>query len=297
MKNNKLKAKEGMTLIEVIISVALLSILIVHLSSLVMSSLKNNISTEYRQKASYVGQKVLEELKSYDEIKLSISSPKYFELLDGDRITQNSEGKFVGSFDRTIYGGIAESIGKNEDIYNVEVKLEKDSTFQYHSVNNLDKNNDAAFRVSFINDNNISKIQDSAGNTQIISNNLTIELDKNSDNLKVYEKNSSSPLLTINRSKLNNTNIVLNVKENFTQNIDIELKNNTEETLGIYIIRETNNSSKFRIYSSTGDVILYEEKKTEENPVADMYNYIVTVRDKKNNILFEGSSSKNMNIK
>ncbi len=70
MKNNKVKAKKGMTLIEVIISVALLSILIVPLLGLVMSSLKNNISAEYRQKASYIGQKVLEELKAYDKITL-----------------------------------------------------------------------------------------------------------------------------------------------------------------------------------------------------------------------------------
>ena len=188
MKNNKVKAKKGMTLIEVIISVALLAILIVPLSGLVMSSLKNNISAEYRQKASYIGQKVLEELKAYDKITLkNDAGKKYFELLDGDEIIQDlkedSTGNtFKGSFDRTIYGGASESAGKDDNLYNVEVKLEKDLNFQYENVNNLDKNNNAAFILNFLRDssnNNIIKIKDNSDNIYAISNELIMELDKN----------------------------------------------------------------------------------------------------------------------
>ncbi|MBS5886160.1 MAG: prepilin-type N-terminal cleavage/methylation domain-containing protein [Clostridium sp.] len=301
MKNNKVKAKKGMTLIEVIISVALLSILIVPLSGLVMSSLKNNISAEYRQKASYIGQKVLEELKAYDEIKLSVTSPKSFQLLDGDEIIQDlkedSTGNtFKGNFERTIYGGSLDSVGKDEGIYAIEVELKKDINFKYDNVNNLAENNNSAFIVKFINDNNVSKIQDSLGNSYSISNKLIMELDKNSNSLIVYKENDSTPLATINKTNEDN-NIVLYIKEGFSQNLNIELKNNTEETVEIHMIKGVNSSAKFKIYSSTGDVILYEENEIEENPVADMYNYKVTVRDSKNDILFEGSSSKNVNIK
>lgn len=305
MKNNKVKAKKGMTLIEVIISVALLSILIVPLSGLVMSSLKNNISAEYRQKASYIGQKVLEELKAYDKITLkNDAGKKYFELLDGDEIIQDlkedSTGNtFKGSFDRTIYGGASESAGKDDNLYNVEVKLEKDLNFQYENVNNLDKNNNAAFILNFLRDssnNNIIKIKDNPDNSYAISNELIMELDKNSNNLIVYKKNESTPLVTVNKTNVDNNTIVLYIKEGFSQNINIEFKNNTEETVEIHLISGDNNYSKFKIYSSIGDVILYEEKQIEENPVADMYNYKVKVKDRENNILFEGSSSKNVNI-
>ena len=305
MKNNKVKAKKGMTLIEVIISVALLAILIVPLSGLVMSSLKNNISAEYRQKASYIGQKVLEELKAYDKITLkNDAGKKYFELLDGDEIIQDlkedSTGNtFKGSFDRTIYGGASESAGKDDNLYNVEVKLEKDLNFQYENVNNLDKNNNAAFILNFLRDssnNNIIKIKDNSDNSYAISNELIMELDKNSNNLIVYKKNESTPLVTVNKTNVDNNNIVLYIKEGFSQNINIEFKNNTEETVEIHLISGDNNYSKFKIYSSIGDVILYEEKQIEENPVADMYNYKVKVKDRENNILFEGSSSKNVNI-
>ncbi|MGJ0841616.1 type IV pilus modification PilV family protein [Clostridium tertium] len=305
MKNNKVKAKKGMTLIEVIISVALLSILIVPLSGLVMSSLKNNISAEYRQKASYIGQKVLEELKAYDKITLkNDAGKKYFELLGGDEIIQDlkedSTGNtFKGSFDRTIYGGASESAGKDDNLYNVEVKLEKDLNFQYENVNNLDKNNNAAFILNFLRDssnNNIIKIKDNPHNSYAISNELIMELDKNSNNLIVYKKNESTPLVTVNKTNVDNNTIVLYIKEGFSQNINIEFKNNTEETVEIHLISGDNNYSKFKIYSSIGDVILYEEKQIEENPVADMYNYKVKVKDRENNILFEGSSSKNVNI-
>ncbi|WP_111928479.1 type IV pilus modification PilV family protein [Clostridium tertium] len=306
MKNNKVKAKKGMTLIEVIISVALLSILIVPLLGLVMSSLKNNISAEYRQKASYIGQKVLEELKAYDKITLkNDAGKKYFELLDGDEIIQDlkedSTGNtFKGSFDRTIYGGASESAGKDDNLYNVEAKLEKDLNFQYENVNNLDKNNNAAFILNFLRDssnNNIIKIKDNSDNSYAISNELIMELDKNSNNLIVYKKNESTPLVTVNKTNVDNNTIVLYIKEGFSQNINIEFKNNTEETVEIHLISGDNNYSKFKIYSSIGDVILYEEKQIEENPVADMYNYKVKVKDRENNILFEGSSSKNVNIK
>ncbi|MBS6503737.1 MAG: prepilin-type N-terminal cleavage/methylation domain-containing protein [Clostridium sp.] len=306
MKNNKVKAKKGMTLIEVIISVALLSILIVPLSGLVMSSLKNNISAEYRQKASYIGQKVLEELKAYDKITLkNDTGKKYFELLDGDEIIQDlkedSTGNtFKGSFDRTIYGGASESAGKDDNLYNVEVKLEKDLNFQYENVNNLDKNNNAAFIFNFLRDssnNNVIKIEDNPDNSYAVSNELIMELDKNSNNLIVYKKNESTPLVTVNKTKADNNTIVLYIKEGFSRNVNIEFKNNIEETVEIHLISGDNNSSKFKIYSSIGDVILYEEKQIEENPVADMYNYKVTVKDSENNTLFEGSSSKNVNIK
>lgn len=300
MKNSKVRAKEGMTLIEVIISVALLAILIIPLSSLVMSSLENNVSAEYRQKASYVGQKVLEELKSYDEIKLSVSSPKYFELLDGDKISQDSKGKFVGSFDRTIYGGTSESTGKNEDSYRVDVELEKDKEFQYNNTNNLIKNSDGDFSLKFLRNDNIDKIQlvsDSKAVT--VTSDLTIELKKNSNNLElsVFNKGDKTPIISDTKLDPVKNKIVFNLNSNYEKTTNIEVKNNLNESVEIRLIKGKNSIGKIKLLSSKGDVILYEEEEIQENLIADMYNYKVTVKDSKNNILFQGSSSKNVNIK
>lgn len=300
MKNNKLKAKKGMTLIEVIISVTLLSILIVPLSGLVMSSLKNNKDSEYRQKASYVGQKVLEELKAYDEIKLSTSSPKYFELLDGDRITQNSAGKFLGSFDRTIYGGTSESAGKNEDSYRVDVELEKDISFQYSNTNNLDQNSDGDFSLKFLKAGTIDSILLAPNlNGVAVTGDLTIELKKNSSNLElsVFNKGDKTPIISATKLAPVKNKIVLNLNSNYEKTTNIEVKNNLNESVEIRLIKGKNSIGKLKLLSSKGDVILYEEDEVQENPIADMYNYKVTVKDSKNNVLFQGSSSKNVNIK
>lgn len=302
MKNNKVNAKKGMTLIEVIISVALLSILIVPLSGLVMSSLKNNISAEYRQKASYIGQKVLEELKAYDEITLSNTSPRYLELLDGDRITQVSEGNFEGKFQRTIYGSILEAEGRDEDIYNVEVELKKDSNFQYDNINNLDKNSNSDFRFKFLKVNNINKIQlvsDSNTNSVVADNDLIIELKKNSNNLelKLFNKNNITPIISSSKLDPVNNKIILNLSSNYEKNTNIEIKNYLSESIEVHLIKQKNSIGKLNLTSSNGNIILYEENEIEENPIADMYNYKVAIRDNKNNILFEGSSSKNVNIK
>ena len=297
---NKIKAKEGMTLIEVIISVALLSILIVPLSGLVMSSLKNNVSAESRQKASYVGQKVLEELKAYDQIILQGNGEKYFELLDGDKITKISDGKFAGSFNRTIYGGTYESTGKNEDIYKVDVELEKDKNFQYNNTSNLDKNSDADFSLKFSREGNIDKIQ-LASDSKIITftSDLVIELKKNTSNLElnVFNKGDKTPIIIATKSYPVKNKTVLNLKSNYEKTTNIEIKNNLNESVEVRLIKEKNSVGKINLSSSKGDVILYEEDEIEENPIADMYNYKVIVKDSKNNSLFQGSSSNNVNIK
>ncbi len=299
MKNNKLKAKKGMTLIEVIISVALLAILIIPLSSLVMSSLKNNIDAEDMQKASYIGQKVLEELKAYDEIKLD-ESHKDFELLDGDKITQNSEGKFLGSFNRTIYGGTSESAGKNEDSYRVDVELEKDISFQYSNTNNLDKNSDSDFSLKFFNVGTIDSILLEPNLNGIpVTRDLTIELKKNSSNLElsVFNKDDKTPIISAIKLAPVKNKIVLNLNSNYEKTTNIEVKNNLDESVEIRLIKGKNSIGKLKLLSSKGDVILYEEDEVQENPIADMYNYKVTVKDSKNNTLFQGSSSNNVNIK
>ncbi|MBE6052848.1 MAG: prepilin-type N-terminal cleavage/methylation domain-containing protein [Clostridium sartagoforme] len=300
MKNSKLKAKEGMTLIEVIISVTLLSILIVPLSALVMSSLKNNVSAECRQKASYVGQKVLEELKAYDQITLKGNSEKYFELLDGDKIEQNSEGKFVGSFNRTIYGGAYESTGKNENIYKVDVELEKDKNFQYNNASNLDKNSDGDFSLKFFRSGNIDKIQLGSDSRIItVTSDLVIELKKNASNLElnVFNKGDKTPIISSTKSDPVRNKVILNLKSNYEKTTNIEIKNKLSESVEVRLIKEKNSVGKINLSSSKGDVILYEEDEIEENPIADMYNYKVIVKDSKNNILFQGSTSNNVNIK
>lgn len=300
MKNNKVKAKKGMTLIEVIISVALLSILMVPISSLVMSSLKNNIDAEDMQKASYIGQKVLEELKAYDEVKLEgESNEKYFKLLDGDKITQVSDGEFLGSFDRTIYGSNSESIGKNEDIYKVEVSMSKDSIFN-ENINNINNYDGIEYKLEFSSNSGFDTVQlinmDSKETIlSINSEDLILDLD-DKNNLKIYKK-SNKEEIPIKPTIISNNKILLYLHNNYKQITNIDIKNSTNKIIEVYLFKEKDSLDKLNLISSKGNIVLYEENEVDKNKFAIMYNYKVIVKDKKDNILFQGSSSNNVNIK
>lgn len=301
MKKNKSKAKRGMTLIEVIISVALLSILLIPISGLVMSSFKNNKKSEYKQKASYIGQNVLEELKAYDEIilKKEENGKEYFQLLDEDKIYKDSnENSFIGKFKRTIYGIASETKSSNEEVYNVEINMIQDLNFKYSDMNNLNKNDNADLKLDFTND-GVNKIKKNSTESTKIDGDLVIELEKNLNELilKILKKNSSNLIMEELKTNYNSGSIILYIEKTYSNNTNIEIKNNTGDHIDIYLIKQNNGIGKLNLISSNGNVILYEEDEIETNPVGDMYNYTVTVTDAKNNILFEGSSSKNIKIK
>ena len=247
MKTNKLKAKKGMTLIEVIISVALLSILIVPLSGLVISSLRNNKNSEYKQRASYVGQKVLEELKAYDEILLNIDGgTEYFELLDGDRIIKASVGNsFSGNFSRTIYGSISEPLSTGEEIYQVSVTMERNDKFQYSDKDNLNEYSNADFRLNFLKDfnNKVNLASDPINKSLSVSNNdeIIVELNDNL-NLKIYKKNNEASSIDETKSAEINNKLLLYVDETYSNSNNIEIKNNTSNIIYVYLIKNAASS-------------------------------------------------------
>lgn len=87
----KVNKRKGITLIEVIISVALIAILLIPLTNLVMTSIKRNKSAENKQEATNLGQKVVEELKAQDSIQLhdfdSSTNKGKYTTLDGFEMT------------------------------------------------------------------------------------------------------------------------------------------------------------------------------------------------------------------
>jgi len=302
MRNNKLKARKGMTLIELIISVALLSILIVPLSGLVISSLRNNKNSEYKQRASYVGQKVLEELKAYDEILLNIDGgTEYFELLDGDRIIKASVGNsFSGNFSRTIYGSISEPLSTGEEIYQVSVTMERNDKFQYSDKDNLNEYSNADFRLNFLKDfnNKVNLASDPINKSLSISNNdeIIVELNDNL-NLKIYKKNNEASSIDETKSAEINNKLLLYVDETYSNSNNIEIKNNTSNIIYVYLIKNAASSGKLNIIPNSGNVILYEEDEIEKNQIGDLYNYTVIVSDNNGKELFRGASSKNLYIR
>ena len=285
MKKKNKKIKKGMTLIEVIISVTLLSILIVPISGFIISSLKNNTTSQKKQEASYIGQKILEELKAYEELSLKTDDiGSYFELLDGDKIYKTSDNNsFEGDFERNIYGKVLENDDRKLREYKVELTMTEYSNFKYNDINNVDINSDADFKIDFINKDNISLNNNGTKETMASSESIAIKIKKenNEFNLSIYDKNNTEIVSAKKENKSNK--ILLYISSEYNINTNIEIENYTGEWIYVYLIKQKNNPSDINIISL--------------NEIGTMYQYTIKVKDSKDNILFQGQSSNNINIK
>ena len=82
------KTKKGFSLIEVVISVAILIILMIPIASVTISTVKRNAESEEKQRASFVGQKMLEALRNEDELTITTDAAgdEKCELKDGSKL-------------------------------------------------------------------------------------------------------------------------------------------------------------------------------------------------------------------
>ena len=67
----RIRKKKGATFLEVIISVAIIAILVIPISDLIMSSVRNNKNAEKEQDIKLLGQSISEKLKVSDIIKIT----------------------------------------------------------------------------------------------------------------------------------------------------------------------------------------------------------------------------------
>ena len=300
MKNNKVRAKKGMTLIEVIISVALLSILIVPLSTMVMTSLKNKEEASDKQKASYIGQKILEELKAYDNIQLKTNSTtgiKFFNLLDGqdtdEEIKEIGGGskRFSGNFQRNILGNKNENT--SEKLFGVEVNITENEYFK-NDFNYIDKSL-ARYELTF--SNNYIYLNTNDFNDFIDVKNVSlIEVNNNNLNVK-YSDNAIEKEIKLDKKENKDNILIININDSYNQEINLEIKYNISEVLEIILIKESSMNNSLNIISTGGDILIKEINLDDNLELKDTYNYEVIVRDKNDKELFRGKSSSKFIIK
>lgn len=299
MKNRKFKAKKGMTLIEVIISVTLLSILIVPISGFMISSLKNNIASEKKQEASYIGQKILEELKVYDSINLKKDNDGYyFELLDGDKVYKDDDSnKFEAEIERDIYGRPINK--RNLTKYKVNLIIEEDNNFRYDDISDVEINNNTDYKINLINNNEI-QINDykiTIDNNLITINNNAIKIENNEINIddyvSIFINNNEIEDIKINKDI---NKLVIYISSQYNKRTNIKINNSNEKNILVYKIKQKEAKAKINIENIKGRLVLYEQEKNN-NTIANMYTYSIKVRDEKENILFESKSSNNIKIK
>lgn len=284
--------KKGMTLIEAIISVALLSILIVPISGLVMTSVNTNKRAEIKQEAAFVGQKLLEEMKVYDKIKLDTNGD--FQLLNGQKIkrvntdaTADNFNSFKGQF--------------NIDKYDVEINLIKDNEFTYEDISRdplenivfdykLEFKGDASKTVT-LQKNTEAGLSDVTRDYPIVNNNLSLKIHSE----KFILLNGEIEMINASGAQYSNyNNILIELNDSFTGNLTIDLFNETGIEKNIYIKSSSTVTGKVNINSYIGKIKVYNNIiASSKNTLGDLYNVEVTVKNK-GNILFNGTVSQNI---
>ncbi|WP_346879418.1 type II secretion system protein [Clostridium sp. UBA3061] len=126
------KSKKGFTLLEVIISFALISIILIPIANLVLTSVKINKSTENKQQAKAVLQETIENIKAIDNFSSALSKP----LNNGITLSEATweENKLIYSLSGEINGfSIEGSIKEQTQVINNKVsEMEVDRTIYFH---------------------------------------------------------------------------------------------------------------------------------------------------------------------
>lgn len=126
------KSKKGFTLLEVIISFALISIILIPIANLVLTSVKINKSTENKQQAKAVLQETIENIKSIDNFSSALSKP----LNNGITLSEatGEDNKLIYSISGEINGfSIEGSIKEKSQVVNNKVsEMEVDRTIYFN---------------------------------------------------------------------------------------------------------------------------------------------------------------------
>ena len=284
--------KKGMTLIEAIISVALLSILIVPISGLVMTSVNTNKRAEIKQEAAFLGQKLLEEMKVYDKIKLV--SNGNFQLLNGQGIKRVNTDESAADFNNFN--------GKfSIDKYAVEIKLIKDDEFTYEDISKdplenivfdykLEFKGDASKTVTLYK-NTESGLSEVSSYYPIVNNNLNLKI---GNGIFILLNNEIEMINDSGVPISNNNNILIDLNDNFTGNIKLDFYNQTDIEKNIYIKKNSSTTGKVEVNSYIGKIKIFNNIiSSTKNTLGDLYNVEVTVSNR-GNTLFNGIVSQNI---
>lgn len=299
---NRRKFKKGMTLIELIISLALLAIIIVPISGYALGNIKNSLESEKNQKASFMGQRFLEEIKAYDEIVLKTSEEgkKYFQLLDGEIIFKEQDLSEVKDENGVIkklpeiYKGNFE-----KDNFKLETEIKEDEILKYNNINNLENITNETFTLNLRESVGVAslEVKESLNKVSDFRNDLVVTLE---ENLKIRIDDSLTKQELVSDSSSNNlkNTIIINIEKSFSLNKKIEIRNKTGETINIYVVKDNTSAGKVNVFATEGSVFINDEIDLyEENIEGKKFNYSIKVKDQKNKVIFEGSSSSNLNLK
>lgn len=208
----KRRVSKGMTLVEVIISVALIAILLIPISSMIYTNVQTTRKVERQQEATEYAQQLLEELSTYVELKYNVKQETNagvtkdvgeISLLDGTNIYFPLDNKF-GTDDDYIYNGKL-SKGKKSSNFDIEYSITKsdkitqdeyfdasEDTEKYFNVLNLKKDDDGQ-RVLYY----YKKEKDPSDPSKYVNNLYKIILNKQIVKVNLHVKDNKDIIIEL----------------------------------------------------------------------------------------------------
>ena len=285
MENNlqKRTKKPGLTLIEVIISVALLAILSLPVFITVNTNVKLSQKTELSQQATVVGQRVLEYLGSSSDITLEDSN------------TFSSIGLEL-SFSKDQESNMFVANGKTKQGFDITIELKNIMQNQSGSDNKLSSNDLMKNPQVIITENN---------NRLVVNNSVLLNQHKLTIDSQLVAQICSDEMSCIESAY--NEGLAIEVKGEINNNYEISVENQSNQSVKIYIQFEENQPKNIKFKREKGQVeVSYLTKmpalelgdgELTVESMNDLYEIeVIITSDKVDGALFKGNTVSSLNI-
>lgn len=279
--------KKGITLIETIISLALIMILIIPISSMIVGVIKTGKNSTNKQQAVTLGQQITEEVKSLNSKEIvDRNGERYIYLTNGElKLKEEQSGyyKFIGE-------------NYNNSKFDLEVLFNKNMEQKSDSkINDIDM-------ISIEDDTGLLVLKHKGEKKISLFDKLTIEVreENNKREITFYSGDISSGstfILELEKSK----NLTIKFMENNNSPLNIEIYNKGEESFNIYILQNKNSTTDININTIEGNVRKYKSTYNNSNDkdveIGDLYDIDIKVirneeiifnNDFKHNIILKG---------
>lgn len=317
----KSQKKRAMTIIEILISIALIAILLVPIANVVISSSNTSKKAEAKQQGALLGQNILEEIKAIDKTN---GGGNIHTLLNGEDIYFNSTTKDeeIKKFD------FSEPEKKN---YSVTVITERVDEYSYDRTVVADANGktgtswDAGENTDYAHMIRLEEETDLSGikkikmtnpskaelGTYLDQTNLILEVENGMKSV-FYENTGSKdkPVKGKMFCEINSLNgaknkILININDKFEKDIAIAIINKSDKDLEFEVTTEDYKYNNVNIYAGgekTANNIKVKNyaAKSSGTQLGDLYKITVEVRYGKgseSDVVFTASTTNNIDVK
>lgn len=261
-----IRKKKGITLIETIIATAIFAMIMIPISTVIVTAVKNNKEGENKQQALNYGQKLMEEIKALDdETFLNLSTP-----------SKNPIGDITITEDGDSY-----KINGNGEGYGINGTITPLDQYKFHSDETAYKAMPKDLVITLDNNKISMKEKDSEIKEKIIEENKLIFQVKE-DNIEITDKSKN----TIFNISGNNKALALVFSKTSKGEYELNIINEKKD-FALYIAKERNSESKYNLTVEKDPFDLYEgiiQDSMIKDSAGKVYDIKITL--KKNGISY-----------